>query len=47
MITVPERGDFGLAIGKGGSTIEKARILVRRYYGKEVGDILIPNRGSV
>ncbi len=47
MITVPERGDFGLAIGKGGSKIEKARILVRRFYGKEVGDILIPNRGRV
>ena len=47
MVTVPERGDFGLAIGKGGSTIEKARILVRRFYGKEVGDILVPNRGNL
>jgi len=47
LVTVPERGDFGLAIGKGGSTIEKARILVRRFYGKEVGDILIPNRGNI
>lgn len=47
MVTVPERGDFGLAIGKGGSTIEKARILVRRFYGKEVGDILVPNRGNI
>jgi len=40
MVTVPDKADFGLAIGKGGSTIEKARILVRRFYGKEVGDIL-------
>jgi N utilization substance protein A len=47
MVTVPEKGDFGLAIGKGGSTIEKARILVRRFYGKEVGDILTSNGGSV
>ena len=47
IVTVPEKGDFGLAIGKGGSTIEKARILVRRFYGKEVGDILTSPGESV
>lgn len=41
-IVVPEKGDFGLAIGKGGSTIEKARQLVRRFYNKDIGDIAIP-----
>ena len=42
VVIVQDKGDFGLAIGKGGSTIEKARQLVHRFYGKEVGDIAIP-----
>ena len=39
-IVVPEKGDFGLAICKGWSTIDKARQLVRRFYNKDIGDIL-------
>lgn len=42
-VVVQERSDFGLAIGKGGSTIEKARQLVRRFYGKDIGDIAVPS----
>lgn len=45
-VLVPEKGDFGLAIGKGGSTIEKARQLVRRFYGRDVGDIAVPGGGE-
>ncbi|WP_338095570.1 NusA-like transcription termination signal-binding factor [Methanorbis rubei] len=41
-VIVPEKGDVGIAIGKNGSTIEKARQLVQRFYGKEVDDIAIP-----
>ncbi len=41
MVTVAKQGDFGLAIGKGGSTIEKARMLVRRFYGKDIGEIVV------
>jgi N utilization substance protein A len=40
-VVVPEKSDVGLAIGKGGSTIEKARQLVRRFYSKDIGDITI------
>ncbi|MDO5845591.1 MAG: NusA-like transcription termination signal-binding factor [Methanocorpusculum sp.] len=40
-IQVSDRSNFGLAIGKGGSTIEKARLLVHRFYGREVGEITI------
>ncbi|MDR3102596.1 MAG: NusA-like transcription termination signal-binding factor [Methanocalculaceae archaeon] len=45
-ILVLERGDFGLAIGKGGLTIGKARLLVRRFFGKDIGDIAIPGEGD-
>lgn len=40
-VTVPRQGDFGLAIGKGGATIEKARMLVRRFYGKDVAEVVV------
>ena len=38
---VAKRADVGIAIGKNGSTIEKARTLVKRFYGYEVAEILI------
>ncbi len=41
-VLVPEKSDVGLAIGKGGSTIEKARQLVRRFYCKDIGNIAVP-----
>ncbi len=40
-VQVCDSSNFGLAIGKGGATIEKVRILVRRFYGRNVGDIVI------
>jgi transcription termination/antitermination protein NusA len=36
---VGSRSEVGIAIGKGGCTIEKARSLVRRFYGLEVGEV--------
>ena len=41
-VLVPEKSDVGLAIGKGRSTIEKARQLVRRFYCKDIGNIAVP-----
>ncbi|MDE2442846.1 MAG: NusA-like transcription termination signal-binding factor [Methanocorpusculum sp.] len=41
-VVVPEKSDVGLAIGKGGSTNEKARQLVSRIYRKDIGDIAVP-----
>jgi N utilization substance protein A len=43
-IMVKQKGDLGLAIGKGGATIEKARILLRRYQGLEIGDVLVEGK---
>jgi N utilization substance protein A len=40
-IIVKQKGDLGLAIGKGGTTIEKARILSRRFGGPEIGEIIV------
>jgi len=40
-IIVNQKGDLGLAIGKGGVTIEKARILSRRFGGPDIGEILV------
>lgn len=40
-VSVSERANFGLAIGKGGATIEKARILVRRFFGRDIAEIEI------
>ena len=34
------RGDLGIAIGKGGCTIEKARNLLSRYFDAELGEVL-------
>ncbi len=40
-IVVRQKGDLGIAIGKGGATIEKARVLLRRYHGLEIGDVVV------
>jgi N utilization substance protein A len=34
------RGDLGIAIGKGGCTIEKARLLLSRYFDTALGEVL-------
>jgi len=36
---VATRSEVGIAIGKNGCTIEKARSLVRRFFGMEVGEV--------
>jgi N utilization substance protein A len=43
---VKKRSDLGIAIGKGGCTIEKARILARRFSGVEIGEVLIGEEES-
>jgi N utilization substance protein A len=43
-VFVSDKNDVGIAIGKGGCTIEKARLLIRRFYGYEVGEVF-PEEG--
>lgn len=45
-VYVKKRSDLGIAIGKGGCTIEKARILARRFSGVEIGEVLIGEEES-
>jgi N utilization substance protein A len=40
-IMVRHKNDLGIAIGKAGCNIEKARLLCRRFYGLEVGEVLL------
>jgi N utilization substance protein A len=40
-VFVKQRSDLGIAIGKSGCNIEKARILSRRFFGLEVGEVLL------
>lgn len=40
-VLVRQRSDLGIAIGKAGCNIEKARILTRRFYNTEVGEVLL------
>jgi N utilization substance protein A len=40
-VRVKKKGDLGIAIGKGGSNIEKARMLCRRFLGLEIDEILL------
>lgn len=41
MVYVDNKTDLGVAIGKGGCNIEKARLIVLRYFGNEIGDIIL------
>jgi len=45
-VLVRQRTDLGIAIGKAGCNIEKARILCRRFFGLEVGEVLLPQVAS-
>ncbi len=38
---VASKSDVGIAIGKGGCTIEKARTLIRRFFGYEIGEVQV------
>ena len=40
-VFVRQRSDLGIAIGKAGCNIEKARTLCRRFFGLEVGEVLL------
>ncbi|WP_067052541.1 NusA-like transcription termination signal-binding factor [Methanofollis ethanolicus] len=40
-VFVGEKSHLGIAIGKGGSTVEKARMLVKRFFGHEIGDVIL------
>ena len=45
-VLVRKRSDLGIAIGKAGCNIEKARILCRRFYGSEVGEVLLEDESA-
>ena len=40
-VFVRQRSDLGIAIGKAGCKIEKARTLCRRFFGLELGEVLL------
>ena len=40
-VLLKKKNDLGIAIGKGGCNIEKARVLCRRFFGVEVGEVLL------
>ena len=40
-LVLRHRADLGIVIGRGGSTIEKVRLLCRRFFDLEVNDVLI------
>lgn len=41
-IYVKTKSDLGIAIGKGGCNVEKSRLLIQRYFRKEIGEIMLP-----
>jgi transcription termination/antitermination protein NusA len=45
-IVIGKKGDLGIAIGRGGANVEKARLLIRRFFGKELGEILATEDGA-
>jgi N utilization substance protein A len=40
-VLLKKKTDLGIAIGKGGCNIEKARILSRRFFGFDVGEVIL------
>jgi N utilization substance protein A len=40
-LVIRRRADLGIVIGRSGSTIEKVRLLCRRFFDLEVADVLI------
>ncbi|HJJ47836.1 MAG TPA: NusA-like transcription termination signal-binding factor [Methanocorpusculum sp.] len=38
-VFMPDKSNIGLAIGKGGATIEKARTLIKRFFNKDLEDM--------
>jgi N utilization substance protein A len=45
-IVLQKKSDLGIAIGRGGANVEKARLLFRRFFGSELGEILSSGDGA-
>ncbi len=45
-ITLMKRSELGTAIGKKGANIEKARLLVRKLWGEEIGELKVEEGGA-
>lgn len=45
-ITLQKRSDLGTAIGKKGANIEKARLLLRKLWGEEIGELNVAEGGG-
>ncbi len=45
-ITLLKRSDLGTAIGKKGANIEKARLLLRKLWGEEIGELKVAEGDS-
>jgi N utilization substance protein A len=45
-VILQKRSELGIAIGKGGANVEKARLLFRRFFGSELGEILSSGDGA-
>jgi N utilization substance protein A len=45
-VFVNKKSDLGIAIGKSGCNIEKARVLCRRFCGIEIGEVLLAQEES-
>ena len=41
LVSIQRKSDLGTAIGKKGANIEKARLLMRKFWGAELGDLRI------
>lgn len=41
IVSLQKKSDLGTAIGKKGANIEKARLLMRKFWGVELGDLKI------
>jgi N utilization substance protein A len=39
LVSLQKKSDLGTAIGKKGANIEKARLLMRKFWGAELGDL--------
>ena len=40
-VFLKRRNDLGIAIGKGGCNIEKGRILLKRFFGADLCEVLV------
>jgi N utilization substance protein A len=45
-VFIRRKTDLGIAIGKGGSTVDKARILLKRFFHRDIGDVLVFGGGA-